>query len=889
MTVPLSEDPLLAAKLAVPVRAPGLVRRPRLMQRLTVGTRGPLTLITGGAGFGKTALASSWALSRPDRTPVVWLTAEADDTPGVFWAYVVEGLRRHGVPAATGLKQPVHADDVARSFLIRLASTLEQVPDPLVMVVDGLDKLPGRGVHDELRFVMEHAGPALRLVLISREDPPLPLHRYRADGRVHEIREHDLAFTRHEAALLLGGGAGDGGRGGHGGPRQAPDDDVVDLLFGHTEGWAAGLRLCALALARSGDPAGFARSLTASEQAVSDYLLTEVLATQPEPLRDLLLRTGVLNLVHPDLADALTGRNDSEGALRDLARSHAFVEPLAGTRWYRFHPLFAEVLRTHLRSRQPELEPRLHRRAARWYAGRGRTAEAVAEAAAGGDWAFAAARTVQHLMVVPLLAGSGPAGPLRGGPAGLPCADTFARMPADTPGAAPALVAAGCRLVHHDAAGCRSWLVRAERRLARAGRPPDPATRLTVALLRLLAAPHGGGDTQARRVAVLMAELPPEQLARHPETEPLRLYGLACARLRAGDPQAARDALEQAVRACSGDTTAVLRHRCLGRLALADAAAGALTRAQEHATASLRVADEHGIPLDHRCGAAGLALATVALERGDLVTAAAHLERCEQLPDVRRDADLATECLVRRAHLELARGRWQAALDLLDEPARAGATATGTGTAVRLAEAHATAALAHGDPGTALLVLEDAPDGPPSRAVVLARAHLAAGHGARALRLIADAEDAAAPTLTDRVRLELLRAHHALLDGDEAGARDRLVQALDRARPELLRRPFTEAGPWVRHLAAGLDGRSAAYAWVTAAPAEPVPLVVDELSPREREVLGHVARMLSTEEVAAELGLSVNTVKTHLRGIYHKLGVSRRRDAVERARELHML
>ncbi|MBW5486363.1 AAA family ATPase [Streptomyces bambusae] len=407
MTEFLAGDPLLAAKFAVPVQAPGLVRRQRLMNRITRGTQGPLTLITGAAGVGKTSLAASWARSRAATAPVVWLTPDEDDTPGLFWAYVVEGLRRGGVLADAALGKPVCADDVDRSLLVRLAAACERLPGPVVLVLDGLDKVRGKGVYPGLRFFAEHAGPALRLVVISREDPALPLHRYRAEGRVHEIREQDLAFTRREAALLLQG------RG------RPPDDHVVDLLLEHTEGWAAGLRLCALAMARSEDPAGFTHSFTASEQAVSDYLLTEVLATQPAPFRDLLLRTGILRRVHPELAAVLTGRTDAERILQDLVRSHAFVEPLDGTRWYRFHPLFAEVLRAHLRSRQPELEPLLHRRAARWYAARGLTAEAVDEAAAGGDWRYAAGQAVQHLMVGPLLAGSGASR----------SAETLSRMP----------------------------------------------------------------------------------------------------------------------------------------------------------------------------------------------------------------------------------------------------------------------------------------------------------------------------------------------------------------------------------------------------------------------------------------------------------------------------
>ncbi|MEU9300820.1 LuxR C-terminal-related transcriptional regulator [Streptomyces sp. NPDC048269] len=866
MTEHFASAPLLAAKFAVPVYAPGLVRRQRLLNRLTRGTEGPLTLITGAAGVGKTALAASWVRSRPESAPAIWLTLDADDTAGTFWAYVVEGLRRSGGLAVAAVGTPVCPDEVDRSLLVRLAAEIERLPEPVVLVLDGLDKVPGRGVHTGLRFVSEHAGPALRLVVISREDLPLPLHRYRAEGRVHEIREQDLAFTRREAALLLRG------------PGPAPDDHVVDVLLRHTEGWGAGLRLCALAMERSGDPAGFARSFTASEQAVSDYLLTEVLATLPAPSRDLLLRTGILSRVHPDLAAVLTGRTDAERILQDLVHSHAFVEPLSGSRWYRFHPLFAEVLRAHLRSRQPELEPLLHRRAARWYAARGRTAEAVDEAAAGGDWRYAATQAVQDLAVGTMLAGPGTS----------PYAETFSRMPDDTPGAAPALLAAACCLARQDVSGCRTRLSRAERRLLREGLRAGPAEQLSAALLQLLSVDDGAAaaDGAAHRVAALMTRLPPEDRARHPEIEPLRAYGQARARLCAGQLRAAREGLEEAVRACSGTATVLLRHRCLGRLALAEAADGALTEAEEHATAALDVAGRHGIPEAHRSGAVSLALASVAVERGDLHAAAVHLDHAELLPDTFHDPDLKTERAVLRSQFELACGRWEAAFAVLGEaqsPAR-------PGPAVRLAVARATAALAYGDPDKAFTALQGIPDGLPSRTVLLAQAHLTAGDSAQALRLIAEAEAATEASVPDRVRVALLHAHHAVMRCDDDTARDRLVQALDTARPEQLRRPFAEAGPWVRHLASGLDGRRAAYEWLTAsAPPRGETVVVEALTPREKEVLEQVARMMSTEEVAAELCLSVNTVKTHLRGIYRKLCVSRRRDAVERARELHIL
>ncbi|GGT29409.1 MULTISPECIES: LuxR C-terminal-related transcriptional regulator [Streptomyces] len=876
MTVSLVRAPVLGAKFALPDPPPGLVRRQRLTGRLDRGIQGPLTLVTGAAGSGKTALVASWARSRASSSPVVWLSLDEQDTPQSFWAHAVEGLRRAGVPVGG---DGGRGDGSDPGLPVRIAAALEELPAPLVLVLDGLDRVRGPDAASGLRFVVEHAGPAFRLVVIGRSEPALPLHRYRVEGRLAEIGGRELAFTRSEAARLL---QTQGGR--------PPDERVVDLLLERTEGWAAGLRLCALAMARAGDPLEFAGSAAAARQAVSDYLLTEVLAVQPAASRELLLRAGVLGRVHPGLAAALTGRTDCEAVLHDLVRRHAFVEPVAGTRWFRVHPLFTAVLRGRLRSRQPALETLLHRRAARWYAAHCRTAEAVEEAAAGGEWPYAAAQAVRHLAVGPLLAGPAAAPPTAASPptAAVPAAapaEALARMPEHTPGAAAALVAAACCLARDDVAGCRARLPRAERELVHEP-AAGPAELLTLELLRLLSAPGPAeADAAARRIAELVLLLPGEERARHPEIEPLCLYGRARALLCDGRIRAAREGLAEAVRACADGAPALLS-RCLGRLALADAAAGALSAAEEHGTASLDAADRGGVPEENRSGAAWLALASVAVERGDLRTAAAHLDRAADHSDTLHDPVLAAERSALRAQLEVAGGRWHAALAVLDEPRPPGPP----GAAARLAVAHAGAALAHGDHDTALTALRAVPEALPARTVLLAQAHLAAGQSAQALRLIERAEGSAEATLPDRVRLALLRAHCALLDGDEAAARDRLLHALDTARPELLRRPFAEAGPWLRHLAAGLNGHSSSYEWVTAAaPRAADGMPVEELSPREKEVLALVARMMSTEEVAAELRLSVNTVKTHMRGIFRKLGVSRRRDAVERARDLHVI
>ncbi|WP_127355214.1 LuxR C-terminal-related transcriptional regulator [Actinacidiphila soli] len=870
-----SGDPLLAATFSVPAVARCVVRRQRLLDRLTDGTNGPLTLITGPAGAGKTTLVSSWTQWATAPGPVVWVNLDCDDTPGVFWAYIVEALQR-GLLGLTGdIVLPVCAGSVDHSLLVRLCSALERLPEPVVLVLDGLDKVPGREVASGLGFVLDHAGPRLRLVLTSRVDPLLPLHRYRTEDRLCEIRGADLAFTPHEVAVLLRG---------HG---LVPGGETVDALTSRTGGWAAGLRLCALAMRGSGDADGFVRSFTASKDAVADYLLAEVLDAQPATTRELLLRVSILDRVHPELANALTGREDAERILTGLTRANAFVEPIADTRWCRFHPLFAEVLHAHLRSQRPGLEPKLHRLAARWFTGSGQAAEALAHAAAGGDWQYGATAAVQDLMIGRLLAG-----PDAEGLEGL-----FSRMPEDVPGAEPAMVAGACHLSRGDAAGCRAHLARAEHHLHGKGARPTPETQLTHALLRLLSEPyeqqHAGADASAaaeeaaRHVGELMAQLPPFRIKEHPEIEVLRRHGLACALLKSGRLDDARTAFTEAVRACTAEATYLVRHQCLGRLALAEGIDGALTVAADHARCSLAVADQLCIPEPCRSGAGHLALAIVAFERGDVCTAIHHLGPAEALSDTCNDPVLMTERAILWSRVEVARGRGAAALAALDELG----PSLLLWPAGRLAVARSTTALARGDHAAAISALDGAESGGPSRTVALALAHLAAGHTKTALRLVASIDDSPGLSLPDRVRIRLLRTRAAMLDGDPAAAHALLAQALDAARPEQLRRPFTEAGPWMRHLLHRSDGPLGVHAWLTAPPPDRQddPILTEPLTGREREVLAHLEQMMSTDEIAAALHLSVNTIKTHLRSIYRKLCVSRRREAVERGRELRLL
>ncbi len=864
-------DPVLTARFAVPARPRPFVARPRLSDRLTAAVRGPLTLVSGPAGSGKTALLADWARRAPGR--VVWLTAEAeDDTPGVFWAYVLEALRRQRVLGPDEVGHPAGAGEVSRSLLSRLAAALAELPEPVVLVLDDVDHVSAPEVTGGLQFVLAHAGGALRLVVAGRTEPLLPLHRYRAAGRLAEIRCADLAFTAAEAEELLRG---------HG---LALSAAATAALITRTEGWAAGLRLCALAMERVDDPDAFLGDFEAGASPVADYLLAEALQVHPAATRDLLLRTSVLERTHPDLANALTGRDDAGWILESLRRANAFVEPIGGS-WYRQHPLFAEILRAHLRTRHPGLEPRLHGRAARWFDAHGQAGDALAHAAAAGDWEFAAGRFVADLALGRLVTGLD-ADRLRA---------LFAGMAPGTPGAAAALVEAGCRLAGGDAGGALAGL-------RQAGRQPGARrseVRLGGALLRALAGGRlgavGMAEAAARDAAELAGEVPADRLERHPELPALVLGALGSARLRAGDLAGAEEALLRAARTAREPGTEEIRQDALGRLAFADLLRGRLRRAVAHARESVAAADRAGLPPSRRSAFGHLALAGVAAERDRPAAARADLELAAAASGARHDPVAAGGLALVRARLCLAEDDWRGALALLRPlTGEAPRGAVPRWLAAEAAWTASAAHLAHGDTAAAVRAVAAVPRGTAVRTLAAARARLAAGDAVD-LGALPPPDPAAGPA--QAVRASLVRAQAAVARGAEGAARRLVDHALALARPEALRRPFLEAGPWLRALLSAGPDPGAAGDWLTpsvsdgpaARDAGPPQPPAEPLSAREREVLQRAAQFLSTEEIADELCVSVNTVKTHLKSIYRKLSAGRRGEAVRRARQLRLL
>ncbi|MFI5793939.1 LuxR C-terminal-related transcriptional regulator [Streptomyces sp. NPDC051677] len=913
-------DPFLRTRFVVPARPVTFLRRERLVKHLDEALRTPLTMVNGAAGAGKTLLVADWAAAR--EAPVAWLTTdEAEQGPGMLWAYLLQALRAAGVPLPAEIGCPADASRVPPTLLARLAAELCARDRPVTVVLDEYDRVTDPQIAEQLEFVLHHAGDGLRLILVSRTEPLLPLHRYRAAGRLTEIRAAELAFTCEEAAELLDL---------HG--LRLPARATQGLVE-RTRGWAAGLRLCALAARESPDPERYLKEFEADRTTVADFLLAEVLRRQTPETQDVLLRVSVLDRFCPGLVNALTERTDAGPILAGLCRDNAFVEHLAQD-WYRLHPLFGEILRAHLRMRSPGLEPELHRRAARWLRGSGSLAETLGHGAAAGDWEFTAGALVDDLAIGWLFTG------LRSDE----LAELFSRMGPEARSPASDLVRAARELSRRELGRGLTHLRRAEESLAaelglteaELGLAQDPgelvgpgepgeggsagghdglaaegaltaagwspageasglvAVRLSCALLEALAARLTGAPGRAELAAAaaetLRDQVPAQLLERHPELTALLLAHLGSARLWAGRFDDARAALSRVAGASAGASTALAREDSLGRLALIDYLNGWPGRAERTARAALTETERYGLPQPSGSGMGRLVLAAVAVDRDELRRARALLDEAARSHPALRDPVLEAGRAIATARLHLARGDLRAARAAAERavPAAVVSPWAQGQTALVVSAAH----LAEGRPETAFEVLRAMPGEQPACAVGAARAQLAAGRPGAAADLLdgVRAEGRAGPAVTVRAALVLAQAAHE--SGDVVDARRLVAQALREARREGLRRPFLEAGPWIRPFLAAASSRGPAADWLTPGvpPSDgPPPPVVEELSGRERDVMRRLALMMSTEEIAADLYVSVNTVKTHLKSAYRKLAVNRRGDAVRRARELNLL
>ncbi len=871
-------DPLMLAKLDMPTLPSTTLRRPRLLERVTAGVQGRLTVVCAPAGCGKTTLMLSWVEAGLSPGPVVWISLDAlDRQPGIFWSYLLTALTRAGVAPAS-VPAPDHPYRLDPSFLIRLSAALYQRTEPVVVVLDDADVVADSPLCGQLDFLLRNAGPALRLVMLTRDDPAVSLPRYRLAGTVTEVGATDLAATPAEATALFEQ---------QGLPAGA---ETMDGILRRTRGWMAGLVLTGLAL-RDPHQASRAPGDVPPAGDLDEYVDEEVLGAYPPPVRRFLVRTSIADHLPAGLAEELAGQQGAARLLADLARHNAFVTSCEEhLDCYHYHPLLQEVLRARLEEDSPGAGQQLRRRAAAWFLRAGEPTEAAVHAAAAGEWRAAVRMLVDGLGIANLLAGPGSSR----------LAWLLADLPADVPGAEAAAVRAAVALARSDMPGCAGELATAEKLMQRTGSDPEPALALSSNLVAggLAAATADTETTLATSTTVekLLGELPPskELVTSHM----LALSYSARALLQAGRPEAALVTLDDARRVAAPWCDRLLA-TCDGLAALAEAMRGRLGRAAELAGAA---APSSGEPpaTDQVTPAAQVALAWVASDIGD---AGLARSRAATLTDADlQDPVLAVTVAVLRARTARADGDPAAALAALDAARRVELPTWLDG---RLAAEAAATWTASGRPDLALRALADlGPAASTEVALELARARLARGEAEPVRSAITDLLRHVDLPLGLRVEALLVRAAEALERGDTAAAKAAADRALRTAAPERLRRPFLEAPARLRGFLRHHGDLSARHSWLDDAepPRPPVPaqltppdpqaapsVLIEPLTEKEQEVLVHLAELLSTEEIARQMYVSVNTVRTHVRAILRKLAASRRNEAIRRAKDLQII
>ncbi|MCC6829721.1 MAG: AAA family ATPase [Thermoleophilia bacterium] len=904
---------VLATKLHVPKPRPGLVARPRLRDRLDAPDveAARLILVSAPAGSGKTTLLSQWFASR-DATPrgsVAWVSVDGDDNDvRRFLAHVIAALRTTGADVGGDARAAMEAGGAAPVpfLLTSLVNDLDTVADPLVLVLDDYHEITAPEVHESLRFLLEHLPGRMRIAMTTRSDPPLPLARMRSTGAMVELRAADLRFTPDEAESLLNGVMGLG-----------VSREHVDALGGRTEGWAAGLQLAALSIRGRADVGRFVDEFAGSHRFVLDYLIEEVLDRQPADVREFLLRTSVLGAMNASLCEAVTGRDDAREVLRALERDNVFVVALDDRReWWRYHHLFADTLRSRLRDADPGGTADLHRAAARWHAVRGALPEAIAHSAAAGD----GERTADLVeLALPGLRAHRRDDDIRRHVRALP--DELVR-------ARPLLAVfmAWSRLAEGDLDGVEAWLAETERRLAH---PEDVDADLRTPLEAECAA----RDREIRQVPAMVAvyrACVAQARGDVPGTvaHARRALGLAgpddhfprgaaagflgLAAWASGDLPSAVDVFGEAVaslRAAGGiadalGATVVLADMWSG-LGRPDESRRILERA-------LHEAEGHPVPLS-TTGDLHVALADVLREHGELTAAVAHMDAARDLGDAASLPENRHRLHLADAGILRARGDLGGALAAVDRaeaayqpgffPDRRPVPAV----RARLRIAAGDLAAAEAWARTADIEVTDPPAHPAEFAqLTLARVRLAAyraGAGS-ALNGVADMLDgiAAAAGAAGRtgsvIEARLLRALVLAAAGDDRAARETLAGALTAAVPAGHRRLFLDEGAPMEELLRRLVSAHHDEAAVARArrllaaetPGDASSSTSGEgLSERELEVLRALATDLTGPQIAGRLYVSVNTLRTHSRHIFAKLGVNTRRAAVRRAAERGLL
>src|SRR6204780_1947770 len=864
--------------------APRLIQRGELLAALDRATDAKVTLISAPAGSGKTSLLRAWADGdgRPYRLAFVQVRRDQQDSQQ-FWLAVLGAIRR--VSGRSGAGEPLaataafHEGAGSEAVLAELA----EHGDRMFLVIDDLHELTSPEALRQLTRLLEKLPEHVRAILATRRDLPLRLHKLRLAGELADIRAADLRFTEGETRQFLEAAG------------IALSEAGVARLHQRTEGWAAGLRLAAVSLASSPDPERFVAEFSGSSRTVAEYLLAEMLECQPAEVQQLLLRTSLLDRLNGELADLLTGHPGSERVLLDLEDANAFVVSLDPARtWFRYHRLFADLLRLELRRRLPEQLPALHRLAAGWFSEHGEIVDAIRHTQAAGDWSDAARLLADYSFSLTL---DGQAQTMQALVRAFPPGEDAPEL---------ALVRAGGDLVHGRLDEAAAYLAVAEKYAETA--PPERQRRLQVAIASLklsLARRRGhlaGVVEQVRFLASPVTGKSDEDIALGSDLRAVALMNLGTVEAWSGLPGAERHLREGAVLAREIGRP-YLEVSCLAQLGFASKILPFATT-QRRCREAIALAERYGWGAEPVIAPASMTVAGTMVWTGEFDEAERWLQRTARALQTDTGPDISLLLHQTAGILHACRGRHDEALEEFSAAEHLRSQLEGSHALASQVTGWMLATQARlGRPGearAALAAVDDERAGSGEIGNALAVICLAEGDPAGALAALPHVLDGTAPVIgyVTVVEEHLLAglAHREL--GDQRAANRSAERALALAESDRLVLPF--AMTFSRELLEALPRHETAHAALlthildvlhgsSPAAGNQLPPLDEELRPGELRVLRYLPTNLSRPEIAGELSVSLNTVSTHVRSIYAKLQVRDRSSAVQRARELRLL
>ncbi len=891
-------DTLLTTKLFVPQPPSELIPRPHLAERLSEGLARKLTLVSAPAGFGKSTLVTGW-LTETGHTPA-WLSLDqGDNDPIRFWTYLIAAVQTVGGEVGDEARHIISSPQLrsAEPAVISLINDISRLPHRLILVLDDYHVIEAGRIHDRLGYLMDNQPPNLHLALITRVDPPLSLARLRAHGQLIEIRAADLQFSSNEATVLF--------------------NDVMDLhlepeqvaaLNLHTEGWIVGLQLAALSLRGHPSYNTFIERFTGSHQFILDYLTEQVLRALPDAQRQFLLRTSILERFCGALCHAVTGNPASLQMLDEIRKANLFLIPLdPGGRWFRYHHLFAELLRTLLERDHPDEMTALHLKAAAWFEDRGYADEAVDHALRSGHVVQARELFLKHWL--PVLHRGEVATVLH----------WLDALPEEIERDDPSVSLARCWALflswqnstigpHLEQADSAYKRLVSEGTLS--GAQQDQIASQLAMMRSVLA--RGRGE-HARSVAYV------EEAAR---LMPLEMEGvgtvwnmLAAARAGAGDFDGAIEAYERGITLAYEEGNLIGAYGCTYGRVMYMIIQGRLTEAEEFCRSSIDRAIREGHGDFPAAGWLHIAMARIDLERCRLDEAKVCLRDGLRIARPGGFSEAVRSGRYLRAHLAAARGHLDAATDIfqdtawivnaMDEPYLTG----------ELNWQWGVHCLKAGDLNAArerLHILEEKIAVTQHANLLLWRRWLfprllcAEGRYEEALTALDESIHSARAVNSNGELIRLLALQALALDvlGDRMPARSALREALALGVPEgyiwLWLDTGPGLGPLLHDLRADRDTPQAFHPYLDSlldacraafgGSARPQPgALLDPLTPRELEIIRLIGKGYSNPEIAGELVVTINTIKKHTSNIYGKLGVRSRTQAIARAHELHLL